>query len=233
MRLSWRRSSRTEDRIDEWIVQRHQERVLSGETTPIGPCPDDSFLRDLARRSRKIAISDPGVDHSATCAKCMRRLMTLREQNRSRQRRLALAAALAACLVGAAAIIVVARYGTHRLPTMDNTTLASRTVDLWDAATIRGGEPGALKSVSLPAALVKVTIILPRFSPAGQYVVAVTKDQNGNGVVAEGNAAMTGGGDRESIFVELDLRKVKAGSYFLATVHEQDQASYYYPLQIK
>ena len=28
-------------------------------------------------------------------------------------------------------------------------------------------------------------------------------------------------------------RAAKAGAYFLATTHEQDQASYYYPLQIK
>lgn len=31
----------------------------------------------------------------------------------------------------------------------------------------------------------------------------------------------------------IDLRKSKPGSYFLSTTHEQDQASYYYPLQIK
>jgi len=29
------------------------------------------------------------------------------------------------------------------------------------------------------------------------------------------------------------LRSVKAGAYFLSTTHEQDQAAYYYPLQIK
>jgi len=35
------------------------------------------------------------------------------------------------------------------------------------------------------------------------------------------------------VSVELDLRSAKAGAYFLATTHEQDQASYYYPLQIR
>ena len=49
--LSWSRPSRAEDRIESWLVQRHQERVLAGETTPVGPCPDEIFLRDLARKA--------------------------------------------------------------------------------------------------------------------------------------------------------------------------------------
>ena len=81
--------------------------------------------------------------------------------------------------------------------------------------------------------VVRLTIILPRFSPPGQYAVAVTQDQNGNGVVAQRSALATINGDHESVSVELDLRAAKAGAYFLATTHEQDQASYYYPLQIK
>ena len=39
MRLSWRRSSRAEDRFESWITQQHQRRVLAGETTPSGPLP--------------------------------------------------------------------------------------------------------------------------------------------------------------------------------------------------
>jgi hypothetical protein len=85
----------------------------------------------------------------------------------------------------------------------------------------------------LPAALVKVTIILPRFSRPGQYMVAVTHDQSVNDPLAHGAAAANGGGDREEVSVDLDLRKSQPGAYFLSTTHEQDQASYYYPLQIK
>jgi hypothetical protein len=54
--------------------------------------------------------------------------------------------------------------------------------------------PGAIpvqsrrRSLLLPAAVVRVTIILPRFSPPGQYSVAVTQDQSGNGVVAQRSA---------------------------------------------
>ena len=106
-------------------------------------------------------------------------------------------------------------------------------VDLWNAATYRGQQPGQLQSVLLPAARIHLTIILPRFSLAGQYLVAVTRDQNGNGVVGEGTAATVASGAQQEVSVDLDLRSVKTGAYFLSTTHEQDQTAYYYPLQIK
>lgn len=84
MRLSGRRSSRAEDRFESWITQQHQRRVLVGETTPSGPCPDEEFLRDLARKSKSIALSDPRIDHAATCPKCMSQLIELRKENRLR-----------------------------------------------------------------------------------------------------------------------------------------------------
>ena len=83
MRLSWHRSSRVEDRFESWITQQHQRRVLAGETTPSGPCPDEAFLRALARRSKSIALSDPRVDHAATCPNCMNRLLVLRQERQS------------------------------------------------------------------------------------------------------------------------------------------------------
>ena len=233
MRLSWRRSSRAEDRFETWMAQRHQERVLAGETTVIGPCPDQAFLRDLAHRSKRIALSDPRVVHAASCPECMGRLLAFRNVDRSRRRKLTAAAAFAACLLVAAVFVSVTEYRMHRKQSAANVAVASAPVDLFDAGTIRGEHPGALQSVLLPASVVKVAVILPRFSPAGQYALAVTQDQNGNGVVAQGSAAATSSGDHVTVSVELDLRKANAGAYFLATIHEQDQAAYYYPLRIK
>ena len=109
----------------------------------------------------------------------------------------------------------------------------SETVDLWNTGTYRGEQPGPLRSVVLPAAPVRLTIILPRFSSPGQYLVAVTRDQNGNGVIAEGIASASTSNGQQKVSVELDLRSAGAGAYFLSTTHEQDQAAYYYPLQIK
>ncbi len=232
MRLSWRRSSRAEDRFESWITQQHQRRVLAGETTPSGPCPDERFLRDLARKSKRIALSDPRIDHAATCPNCMKRLLVLRQERQSSRRKLAWALAGAACIVLVAGLIGLWRYES-RQQMLAQAPPVAETVDLWDAATYRGQQPGQLQSVELPAARVHLTIILPRFSFAGQYLVGVTRDQDGNGVVAEGAAPTSGNGAQQKVSVDLDLRSAKPGAYFLSTTHEQDEAAYYYPLQIK
>ena len=236
MKLLW--FSRAEDRLDDWVTRQHQERVLDGKTAPVGPCPDEAFLEGVARQSKQIALSDPRVDHAANCPACMRQLLELRSQHQSRRRRLVFTAAVGCCLLIVAAFVVVSWRGSNTQHLGDNMAAIPETVNLSNARTLRGlpsnsAEPSPLQSVSLPAALVKVTIILPRYSRPGQYTVAVTHDQSANDPLAHGAAAANGGGDREEVSVDLDLRKSKPGFYFLATTHEQDQASYYYPLQIK
>jgi hypothetical protein len=99
MRLSWHRSSRAEDRFEKCIVQQHQRRVLAGETTPTGPCLDEAFLRVLARRSKKIALTDPRVEHTATCPGCLKRLLAFPQEYQSQRRKLAWALAGAACVI--------------------------------------------------------------------------------------------------------------------------------------
>lgn len=232
MKLSLRRSSRAEDRFEAWITESHQKWVLAGGTTPVGACPDEAFLRDLARKSRRIKLSDPRVDHAATCPTCLNQLLGFRQEIHSRRQKAAVVGLVAACLV-IAAVIAVARHEVQRQSPATNMAIVSQTVNLWDVGTFRGVQPGQLQSVSLPAAHVKLKIILPRFSPPGQYLIAVTRDQSGNGVMAEGSAAALASGDKEVVSVDLDLRKAESGQYFLSTTHEQDQASYYYPLQIK
>ena len=236
MKLRW--FSRAEDRLDEWVTRQYQERVLDGRTAPVGACPDEAFLESVAQQSKQIALSDPRVDHAANCPVCMRRLLELRSQHQSRRRRLVFTAAVGCCLLIVAAFVVVSWRGANTSHPSDNMAAIPETIDLSSAGTLRSvpsssAEPSPLQSVSLPAALVKVTIILPRYSRLGQYTVAVTRDQTVNDPLAHGSAVATGNGDREEFSVDLDLRKSKPGFYFLATTHEQDQASYYYPLQIK
>jgi hypothetical protein len=233
MNLIGRESSLAGDRFEAWIRQKHQERVLSGQTVQSGPCPDEGFLRSLARRPRAIPLSDPRIDHAANCAKCMSRLMVLREEHKSRNRKLVFALATALCLIVAAGLFGWSRYSAHQQQMLASAPPVPQTVDLWNAGTYRGEQPGQLQSVVLPAARVRLTIILPRFSLPGQYLVAVTRDQSGNGVIAEGIASAGTGNGLEKISVDIDLRSAKAGAYFLSTTHEQDQAAYYYPLRIK
>jgi hypothetical protein len=232
MRLSWRHSSGSAKRFEDWITQSHQKQVLTGGTIPVGSCPDEAFLDNLARRSKRISLADPRVHHAANCPTCMIQLLESRREISSHQHNLVLAGSIA-CLVVALAFIGIVQHIVREQPPAVSTVAVSQTVDLWDAGTIRGEPSGSRQTVSLPAALLKVTIVLPRSSPLGDYAVAITRDQKGNGVLAESNATATANGQREIIFVNLDLRKTPAGRYFLSTTHEQDQVSYYYPLQIQ
>lgn len=233
MNLLGHRSSRAEGRLEDWIEQRHQERVLSGQTQPLGQCLDDAFLRALARRSKAIPLSDAKIDHTATCPNCMSRVMSLRVEYRSRRRKLAFATAAVACLILAVGLIVWSQYEGRPTQTLALAPPVSKTVDLWNSGTYRGKQLSPPQPIVLHAARLRLTIILPRFSTSGRYLVAITRDQSGNGVVAEGAASAVGTGEQEIISVDLDLRRIRNGAYFLSTTHEQDQAAYYYPLQIK
>lgn len=233
MWLKLTKLSRREHRFEAWISQRHQERVVAGSATVAGPCPDDAFLKSLARKSRHIQVSDTRVDHAVNCPTCMSRLLDLRREDNSQRRRLALTVAVASCLLIAVGFFVMSRRGASTREQMAAVTATPRTLNLWNAGTFRGEQPSQLQAVLLPAALVKVTIILPRYSEPGQYDVAVTRDKDGRDLLAHGNGAASGTGDRKEVSVYLDLRKSRPGSYFLSTTHEQDQASYYYPLQIR
>ena len=232
MNLFGRESSRAEDRFEAWLKQKHQERVLSGQTEPAGPCPDEAFLRGLARKSKMIPLSDPRIDHAANCPNCMNRILAMRRDDaRLGGKKLAFGLA-ASCLVIAVGLIAWFQFEHHRQQTVAVAAPVSKVVDLSNSATYRGEQPGQLESVVLPAAPVVLTIILPRFSPTGQYLVAVTRDQSGNGVIAEGFASASASNGQQKVSLNLDLRSAKAGAYFLSTTHEQDQAAYYYPLQI-
>ena len=226
-------SSRGEDKFEAWIKRLHEQRVASGQTQPVGPCPDEEFLRGLAKRSRAISLSDARIDHAATCSTCMSRIVALRDENRAGNRRLIYALTAATCLILVAATLGWFYLRQNREQTVAVAQPVSKTVDLWNAGTDRGEQPGQLQSVELPAAVVRLTVILPRFSPSGQYLIAVTRKEDGTGLVAEGLAPTVGAGQQEKVSVVLDLRRVTAGAYFLSTTHEQDQAAYYYPLQIK
>ncbi len=232
MRLRWSRSSDAEDRFEKWIAQQHERRVLAGETTPVGPHPGEEFLRDLARKSKRISLSDPRVDHAATCPTCMNRLLTIRAERRFHDRqRVWIGSAIAACVIIAIGLVVW-RVGIGRNASNGKVVIA-QTVNLFDTGVVRGEQPGQLQSVTLPAALIKLTIVLPRHSTPGRYLVAITRDQNGNGVVAESLTGAVANESQQQITANLDLRTARAGQYFLSTTHEQDQAAYYYPLQIK
>jgi len=109
------------------------------------------------------------------------------------------------------------------------------TVDLFNSGTLRGADDEAtpLREVTLPAAIVHLSVVLPRFSEVGGYRVNVSTDKTGSQLVASGTGnAVEGNGEKVSVNVTLDLRAAKPGAYFLGTVRGTDNGTYYYPLKI-
>jgi hypothetical protein len=76
-------------------------------------------------------------------------------------------AAVASCLLIAALIVGLARRDASSTKQSADLAAVPESLDLWNAGTFRGDQPGPLRAVTLPAALVKVTIVLPRYSDPG------------------------------------------------------------------
>jgi len=234
--MMWRKrdSPPAQDRFEEWFNRKREESVLGGQVAaPPGPHPDDSFLRNLARKSKSINLTDPRVDHAASCPLCTRKLLAFKNAKGTSSRRVALTAIVACCVLVAVTFVWLSKRKSREIGPTPNVAAVTRTVDLFNAGSYRGDQPAPLQSVSLPAAMVKVTVILPRYSTPGQYVVAVTEDQSGSNPVAKGVGPAISDGSRELVTVTLDLRSATTGPHFLSTTREQDQASYYYPLDIR
>jgi hypothetical protein len=107
------------------------------------------------------------------------------------------------------------------------------TIDFSQAGTTRGTDTTTVPAVVLPRRVVIAHVILPNFSPGGNYFLSVTTDRAGASEKATGHSVANVQGFHADLTVALDLRSLPPGTYFLATTHEGDRASYFYPLSVK
>jgi hypothetical protein len=206
-------------------------------------CPDEKTLRDIAEN--RLPADHPARLHLASCSPCFVEFRSFKVQfeNARSSRRRNLVWAIAASL-----LLAIGIYGSSLLfkksepnavkgvtpKPAGELAAVDRTIDLFNHGTLRGGsEPNPLDAVSLPSTLVHLRLILPRFSDPGSYVVAVSKDRAGTAIVARGSGMTVADGARLFLDVPLDLRGASVGSYFLATVRESDNGTYYYPLNVQ
>ena len=206
-------------------------------------CPDEKTLKDIAEN--RLPADHPARLHLASCSPCFAEFRSFKAQFESGQTswRRILAWGIAACLLVAVSLFGVkslfkksepnvVKRGTQTDP--GQLVATERTIDLFNHGTTRGsGDPSPLEAVSLPSTLVHLHLILPRFSDPGRYVVAVSKDRAGTAIAARGTGKTVADGQRLLLDVSLDLRAAKPGSYFLATVRESDNGTYYYPLNVQ
>ena len=203
-------------------------------------CPDESTIKALAED--RLPMSHPGRLHMAECSECFAeyRGFRLKWMNARKVRRKTLAWAVAASLMLFAAGGGLWEYLHLHAEEFSDLEMTMSTpvdaqVDLFDAGTYRGQSDGANETqpVTLPAAVVNLAVTLPRFSDPGRYEVLVSKDKTANQVVARAATRAHEMNGRELLNLTLDLRAVKKGAYFLATVRSEDRGTYYYPLLVK
>jgi hypothetical protein len=236
------------DDDDRLLFEKLQEHVLERHPNPerIG-CIDYEILKTWVYSPQKLDLSDPKYLHVLKCAECTRDLIELRQQRNAQRVRAAQGtrrrtdwrwAGIAAVLVGCLAIGGLAYWRIHLSASSSqaiSATPVAETIDLSQAGTTRGGETSNVPPVILPQRVVTAHILLPYFSPGGKYAVSVTTDRNGNAnaAKAEGSGTAKVNGFHADLNVNLDLRSLPRGTYYLATTHEGDRASYYYPLTLQ
>ncbi len=245
-----RQSFLQDDDDDTLLFEKLQEHVLEKYPNPerIG-CIDHSTLKTWVYTPQKLDLSDPKYLHVLKCAECTRELIELRRLRNAQSERAnvgvpphpvptsnwrwaVFASVLLCCLAGAG----VYHLRTHSAATpaqLAQSTPMAVTIDLSQAGTTRGTDTTTVPSVVLPRRVVTAHLILPNFSPRGNYVIAVTTDRGGVPDKAAGRSVANVQGFHADLTVTLDLRLLPPGTYFLATTHEGDPASYFYPLTVR
>jgi len=197
-------------------------------------CPDRDTLKAIAENT--VPPDHPNRLHLASCSPCFEEFRELKEAHRAKARRrtIIFAAAVAACFGIAVVGVRFLVWPRRAVPNVETASATvTKTVDLFKVGTFRGVQPNQLEdAVSLPAARVRINLILPRLSESGLYRVCVTRDKTGQDIVAEGTAPAAADGPREIVIVTLNLRSATPGFYFLSTTRDKEEASYYYPVKI-
>ena len=199
-------------------------------------CPPLAVLAEMARAPWP--ADHPFYAHVKHCSPCLQAMLAHRSAHSRRSRFLRPILAVTACILLICSLLWWRSRLSARRPGLAPITAALwaqapiRVVDLSEYGTYRGDSTATPTSIDLPATAVRVRLILPRFSEVGVYTVGVTRDRGGHPVVAAGTGTATLAEGRTVVTVLLDLRSTPAGPYFLATTHDGEESSSYYPLQI-
>ena len=220
------RYTRLRDAVQQAILRNFPNPERKG-------CPGDAVVREVA--ARRELIEDDVWHHITHCSPCYATFLECKDQIRAARRlrglRILAGAALAACV-----LIVVGVWWAGVLPghhtEQTSVIAADRTVDLYDWDAQRGAALKEGREIALPRTLVRVRVILPRFSQPGAYQIAVCRSRTIESAIAESTASAIPQGPRETVTVQLDLRSAKPGDFWFATKRESDEAGYYFPVHV-
>jgi hypothetical protein len=198
-------------------------------------CPGRVVLESLANQERD--ESDPNWYHVWHCSPCYTEFKELRdarwERERSqtqRRKRVVWGALAAACI--AAAIVVLWALRSYRAPAQAQ--VAEITINLFNIEAQRGaGQETKIELPPLPRAMDNVHIILPRFSEAGIYTVAVLRSKESGSALAFAKTRTAPNHQQLVLNVQFNLVNAPAGNYLLGTRLDEGDLVYYYPLTIQ
>ena len=198
-------------------------------------CPGRAVLESLASQERD--ESDPNWYHVWHCSPCYGEFKELRDARWERERlraqrrkRAAWGALAAACI--AAAIVVLWTLQSYRAPA--TAQVAQITINLFNIEAQRGaGQETKIELPPLPRAIDKVRIVLPRFSEAGMYTVAVLRSKQSGSALALSKSRTVAKREQLVLDVQFNLVNAPAGNYLLGTRLDDGDLVYYYPLKIQ
>jgi hypothetical protein len=244
-----RQSFLQDDDDDTLLFEKLQEHVLEKYPNPerIG-CIDQTTLKAWVYSPQKLDLSDPKYLHVLKCAECTRELIDLRRLRIEQSARAKVGApshpsaapnwrwvvfaSVVLCCLAVAGVIYWRTHSVIAPAQVAQSTPVAVTIDLSQAGTTRGTDTTTVPAVVLPRRVVNAHVILPNLSPGGKYVVSITTDRSGALGKAAGLAIAKVQGYHADLTATLDLRSLPPGTYFLATTHEGDPASYFYPLAV-
>ena len=239
-----------DDEDDTLLFEKLREHALEAHPNPerIG-CIDGATLKAWVFTPEKLDLSDPKYLHVLKCAECTRELIELRKlrteqpqrarigvpshQDAGANRRWAVFASVLLCLFAVGGVIYWRMHSAAVPAQLADSTPVPAAIDLSQAGTTRGSDTSTIPVGILPRRVIAAHIVLPNFSPGGNYVVSVTTDRSNTSEKATGRAVARVQGFHTELTVALDLRALLPGTYFLGTTHEGDPASYFYPLTVR
>jgi hypothetical protein len=220
---------------EQWFlgqVEACARREPSGLKTP--DCVDDAFLKSYADQPAEVSLSDRRVEHVASCGHCFGRLLELRATRPAKAslcfRHTAAAEIGLACLRAGRVLV---NLWKRKDPADGRLVEMARTLDLSRYRTGPGGHPGTDPPLSLPAARLRLKIILPGESHSGVYCIMVTARGHGPDRVAWAKGIAVSAGPRLVVTVSLDLSQATPGNYALSTRLQSEDGHYAYPIQIQ
>jgi hypothetical protein len=235
-----------DDENDTLLFKQWEDHVLKNCPNPerLG-CPDYEVLRAFVETPSKVGLTQLHGDHITRCAECTRDLIELRSLREKRLKqatpsfclsvwwgwRAALAVASLCVIVTIATIAWRNQVREAKRPVQED-QVAQVTLDLSADDFVRGsGGAAPDKPLSLPRGLIELHLILPYYSPVGDYLVTVSPGRDSASLQSQ-RVNATGQKARTELRVRLDLRGLTAGRYYLGTKYDGESTTYFYPVTI-